>query len=133
MAYRQVFLITKTHSYALVGYTVYTYIAMHLCKTTNHSTLLLCRAWRRKLYSMVQNGDNRKDLYQALWLIMASPDPERFHQPLQQILCTKDKEQRLIEYFQSAYTNRAGHNAIRTKITLKHHHCREVGPFLQTF
>ena len=46
---------------------------------------------------MVRNGDNRKDLYQALWLLMASPDPERFHQHLQQILCMwKDKEQRFI-------------------------------------
>ena len=66
----------------------------------------------------VQNGDNRKELYQALWLLIASPDPEKFHQHLQQILCTwKDKEPRFIEYFQSAYTNRVGHTARQTKIT----------------
>lgn len=58
---------------------------------------------------MVPNEDNRKKLYQELWLLITSPDPESFQQCLQHILCTwKQEEEKFIVYFQSAYVNRAG-------------------------
>jgi len=68
-----------------------------------------CRAWQRKLYAVVQDADNRAELYKYLWLLMTSSDPPVFQQHLHDFLVTwKDKEPKFMEYFQSTYVSRAG-------------------------
>ena len=77
----------QSHNYAQAdNATLYTH-SSYRAHLTNH-IYVYSRAWQRKLYSMVSNSDNRKELYQALWLLITSPDPESFHQCLQHILCT---------------------------------------------
>ena len=54
-------------------------------------------------------ADSRTKLYQYLWLLISSPDPEEFCKHLQWLLATwKEREPKFIVYFQSAYANRAG-------------------------
>ena len=58
---------------------------------------------------MVQNGDNRTQLYQVLWLMILTPDPDQLHQYMQHLSTTwREKEPKFVEYFESAYANRAG-------------------------
>ena len=58
---------------------------------------------------LVQNADSRTELYECLWLLISIPDPEEFCKHLQWLLATwKEREPKFIEYFQSAYANRAG-------------------------
>ena len=107
----------------------------------NGSYFMHLQGLQRKLYSLVQNADSRTELYQYLWLLISSPDPEEFCKHLQWLLATwKERESKFIEYFQSAYANRAG---MQSSLEFSHKHLcltyfnavtyREMGSLLPAF
>ena len=67
------------------------------------------RAWQRKLFGLVQDGNNREELYKCLHMLLTTSEENTFSDLLSKfVVCWRSKEPSFVEYFETSYAGRPG-------------------------
>ena len=67
------------------------------------------RAWQRKLYALVQDGNNREELYKCLHMLLTTSEENTFSDLLSKfVVCWRSKEPSFVEYFETSYAGQPG-------------------------
>ena len=88
---------------------------MYTCICTSTSTNIYtiypfgCRAWQRKLHSLVKVDTHKAEIYKYLWMLMTEGEADVFTKNLHAFLqFWETKEPQFISYFKQNYACRAG-------------------------
>ena len=74
----------------------------------------LCRAWQRKLHSVVKNDESRAQIYACLSMLISEQDVTTFLTNQDMFISYwQNREPEFTKYYQKEYSNRAGMVGIR--------------------
>ena len=85
------------------------YTALYTCTMATLICILFCRAWQRKLRSLVKNEHHQAELYACLWMLISEQDENDFlHNQDVFLSYWQDKEPDFVAYYRHEYFDRAG-------------------------
>ena len=74
--------------------------------THNH---VACRAWQRKLHSLVTDDAHKAEIYKYLWMLLTEGDKQVFSENLRSFLqYWESREPKFTSYFRQNYVSRYG-------------------------
>ena len=76
---------------------------------TGWSKQFFNRAWQRKLYTLVQDSNNREELYKCLHMLLTTTEESTFSDLLGKFIVSwRSKQPSFVEYFKTSYAGRPG-------------------------